>query len=276
MKKVSLVFTAIALVGLVWSALYFYNRRASQPAIAAVKELFQSWQDHEFLRLVELADNKGPELGFVDDMIKTPVRFRNLMVGPAHKEDKFWRVKVSVEVTDIPSILATIIMNDRMYARSHLEPLDMVMPPDEKAESFHGVEQEMLAICTDDGKCRVDLCRNGSNCPRSSNVFNYVMDAGSFARTEEDIMALALASLRGNSGMTSPRSVLWLKHAVDNLGLPQTAVADIASRAAQLFVDSPMGKIEVIEKTVNGHFKLRITVFSCYIESKFITLLYEL
>ena len=106
--------------------------------------------------------------------------------------------------------------------------------------------QDLIVFCSASRPCAVDVCRDREFCERKNNPLNYAMDAGRVAVDDNDQAVIArLAAREGNeSGF---RKAMWLKHAVDNLGLPKTEVDGIANRAEDLYLKTPSGKLEILK-----------------------------
>jgi hypothetical protein len=255
MKK---TFSLLFLLSLSFTAcIYSGCPRAPQPqansgqkAIAAVKDVFRLWHEEKFNEMAALVMNSGPESDFIVSMIKTPAHFQQLEVGGAQRNGAEWMVDVSVKVTEVASIMASIINQDRMSARIGMRYIGIVMPPDKSIELFRKIDQKMRVWCSDTGVCRVNICRGDDSCERHSNILNYVLDAGYLIRNSEESEAVAAVTSKG-SDPAQARQAVWLRRAIMNIGGSEDDIIQIATQAMALYLKTPSGRIDILRAQMN-------------------------
>lgn len=224
-----------------------FSKSDGKTAEASVAEMFDCWANKRYQDLENVTFNRGPGEEMFLNMVKTPITFKDLMIGKARNVEKdAWFVPVSLKLTDPASAMSSLINYENIRPSLPKTDFDLIMPPKGEALKYIDWAKELLVFCRNGKECAVDVCRNNENCRRSDNPLNYAMDAGRVALDDEDTALIArLTAKHGNESKF--RMVLWAKHAMFNLDIDEGQADVIAERAYKLFLRTPGGKLEIIK-----------------------------
>jgi hypothetical protein len=175
-----------------------------------VRSFFKNWEYSRYDAMHSQTVNSRRVAYFIESMDRTPIRWQNLEIVSEKKVGEDWEVQLSLEVTDLPSSFAGIVVNAMVPPGNDSDAIYRFSPKNLGIERFMKVNQTWRVVTLGDKKV-IDVGAGESRVARHSNILNYVLDAGQ----------LDSAPPRGEDGWSQNQqaavTALWLSEAFMNL-----------------------------------------------------------
>ena len=207
---------------------------------ALVRSFFKNWEYSRYDAMHAQTVNSRNEGFFALCLKQTPISWRNLNIISEKRVGDDWDVDLSVEVTDLTSAFAGIIVNTMVPPGNNSDHIFRFSPKSLNIEHFMNVRQTWHVV-TLEGKNMIDIM---AKTERHSNIMNYVLDTGVITNPPP----------RGESGWTENQqravSTYWLAEAIGDTNTPQENVEKIMLGAKPLI---KVGIDKVTEFAENLH-----------------------
>jgi len=181
MKTKMVCFAMILAMVFAWSGCGFKQavpEKSLSPAGKVVQSFFKNWKFERYSQMQEQTVNSRDKDVFIEAMKTTPIQWRNFSILAEEQSGDDWDVTISLEVTDVKSTLAALLVN-----------LEFPPPEDSQSSGFYmsprflGIEEFMpikqtWRVINLDGNFVIDVCSGESDGERYDNIMNYIIDAG--------------------------------------------------------------------------------------------------
>jgi hypothetical protein len=210
-----------------------------------VRSFFKNWEYSRYDGMHAQTVNSRRLAYFIESMDRTPIRWQNLEIISEKKVGEDWEVQLSLEVTDLPSSFAGIVVNAMVPPGNDTDAIYRFSPKNLGIERFMKVNQTWHVVTLGDKKV-IDVGAGDSRVIRHSNILNYVLDAGQ----------IDSAPPRGEGGWSQNQqaavSALWLSEAFLNLNKKNSEMESILVISKPL-VGKGVTKLKVLAKALREY-----------------------
>jgi hypothetical protein len=144
-----------------------------------VRSFFRAWENGDYAAMYEFTAKEIDFLEFYRKINWSPVHWRELRIILETKNSAYSMVKLSVAVTDLPSLFAATVLNYQFHQREVTTGSSFGETPAE-----YGIEQfttivQTWTVVSEGGRMAIEIYpRHGTFGAGTTNIVNYVMDAG--------------------------------------------------------------------------------------------------
>jgi hypothetical protein len=203
-----------------------------------VRSFFKHWEFARFEDMHAQTAYSRKLPFFIESMKRSPIHWRRLEIISEKRNGEYWDVELAVDVTDVTSALAGIVVNTYAPPGNDSDDIYRFNPQDLGIERFMRMKQIWKVADLGEKKLLIDLGAGDSKIDRHSNIMNYVLDAGQVE-----------APPRGEDGWdddTRARvATRWLAETLINLNKTKTddGYAENVLKEARPLIDKGLTKL---------------------------------